>query len=188
LVALVLLMLVICSIVAANLIQAGNKITFSNGSRFRIWKVSYGRNNVYYANPIRRGIASNQISERIWKEISTYVPALPKWLRITNRCTSYDNNPPILVVFGEARIKDFSERFWEFRCIAKDGTEIGVLNSKWLDNYDQFAMGQPKKLGGILGTITGFEKEPQSVRIYEVNSNSHVRKLLVDLPITERTK
>src|SRR5687768_16893618 len=69
----------------------GVKVSFSNGCQLLLRKVSYGQDHVFFVQPVRRGIASNPLTEGLWNSLEENVPALPRFLRISNRCGSHQS-------------------------------------------------------------------------------------------------
>jgi hypothetical protein len=163
-----------------------HEVLFSNGSRLFIRRISYSRNNVYFAFAFRRVIAEHPKLESIWKDLCSALPDLK--LGRFNLCGSYQSSvAAYLVVWGDAMIKNRQRGFYEFRAIAADGTESNPMDTKTLDNVDGWARLQ-RKLFPFGVVAHDLPKEPVSVRIYEIDGTTGVRNRLADLPVTAPTK
>lgn len=122
---LVLLMAVL--VVSLRRASEGRRVKFSDGSCFVIRKVTYGKDNVYWHDPVRR-IAADCVGNR-------GVMAL-EWLfsrlsgAAVNSCIQSQQD--YLVVFGDFRLVSGTTRSWEFTGIDRNGNESRPLETPLL--------------------------------------------------------
>jgi len=148
------------------------RVVFADGSCFIIRKVSYGKNNVYWHDPVRR-IATDWVpySAGEWAGRTSLFGA-----DYTNACilSAYDH----LVVFGDFHLVPATARAWEFTGVDGDGNESSPLETPLLNpSFGRSACGPC-----ILASGKNIPNRwPIAVRIYERGTNG-LRKLLVQLP------
>ena len=152
----------------------GVKVSFSSGCQLLVLKTSYGRDNCFFIEPVRRAIASNALTEGLWRRLEENVPAFPRFLRISNRCGSYQSRTPALVVFGEISA-EAGLPAWQFCPVASGGEEGAPLQ---IQDF-------PPPLVGRFMFIMELDKQPSRVRIYEVDSRMNTRRLLAEAPVPE---
>src|SRR5688572_4777638 len=104
----------------------GVQVSFSNGCQLLVRKVSYGRDHRFFSQPVRRAIANNALTEGLWARLEADVPAIPRLLRISNRCGSHQSNTPALVLFAES--SEGALPAWQFCPVADGGEEGAPLN------------------------------------------------------------
>jgi hypothetical protein len=150
------------------------RVVFSNGSWLSVRKATYGTDNRYYHNPVRRAAAA-LVSDSTWDRV------FDKWaskLGVTSVESSVlgDNR---LVVFGDVSFVSAATRFWEFTGVDAKGNEGRPLETSVLDQYTG-----PTTMGpGLLADGTNASNsQPIAVRIYQRNTNG-TRKLLAAVPV-----
>jgi hypothetical protein len=151
------------------------RVVFSNGSWLSVRKVTYGKDNVYYHNPVRRAAAAF-VSDSAWERF------FDKWtsrLGVTSVDSQVLSGNNELVVFGDVSFVPAGTRFWEFTGIDANGNEGGPLETLVLNGFSG-----PTTMGPCLladGTNAP-NSQPIAVRIYERNTNG-TRKLLAAVPV-----
>ena len=155
------------------------KVTFSNGSRLVIRKVSYGRDNRFYHSPVRRVIASESHLDRGWRMVTRKI----KSLRTMEVNSCWQSGSPTLVVFGEAIVPNEQTRVWEFRAVAANGEETEPLDCEAFDLNLRYGKGDPKSFRGIMGVGQNLKRNPVSVRIFEVGSEPGRRRQLAEIDV-----
>jgi hypothetical protein len=150
------------------------RVVFSNGSWLSIRKVTYGKNNVYYHNPLRRGVAA-LVSDSVWNR------AFDQWLSkagvssVNSEILAQDD---YLAVFADFHFAPDGTRFWEFTGIDGSGVESGPLETTLMDD----ASGPTTSGPCIVADGTNVANRwPLAVRIYERATNG-TRKLLAEVP------
>lgn len=162
-----------------------HRVVFSNGSWLVIRKVSYGKNNVYWHQSVRRAAAA-LVSDTTWDRVvdtwNRVIEILPGWfsgLEVTSVANCCIQSPhDYLVVFGDFSLVSAGARFWEFTGVDSDGNEGGPLETPGLDALAVRTTGGPCILAD--GTNVP-SKWPISVRIYERDTNG-TRRLLGQVP------
>jgi len=153
--------------------SGGRRVEFSDGSCFVIRKVTYGKDNVYWHDPVRR-VAADWLGNRA-------VRALP-WLfsmlsgAAVDSCVQSQHD--CLVVFGDFHLRSGTTRSWEFTGIDGDGNEGSPLETPLLQPSPGLSAFGPCVLAD--GTNVP-NRWPIAVRIYERGTNG-VRKLLAQVP------
>ena len=153
----------------------GVKVSFSNGCQLLVRKTSYGQDHRFFVEPVRRAIASNALTEGLWRRLEENVPAFPRFLRISNLCCSHQSTTPALVVFGEISA-EAGLPAWQFCPVASGGEEGAPLQIEGVS---------PPPLVGRFMFIMDLDKQPSKVRIYEVDSRMNTRRLLAEVPVSE---
>jgi hypothetical protein len=150
------------------------RVVFSNGSWLSVRKVTYGKNSVYYHNPVRRA-AATLVSDSTWDRV------FEKWasrLGANSTDSQVLSGHDYLVVFGDFSFVPAETRFWEFTGVDANGNEGGPLATEVLD-----ASAGPTTNGPCLlayGTNVP-NRWPLTLRIYERETNG-TRKLLAVVP------
>ena len=169
----------------ASAFDREHRVVFSNGSWLVIRKVTYGKNNVYWHQPVRRTAAA-LVSDTTWNSVvdtwNRVVEILPGWLsslEVTSVANSCIQSPrDYLVVFGDFSLVSAGTRFWEFTGVDGDGNESGPLETPGPDALAGRSPAGPCILAD--GTNVP-SKWPIAVRIYERDTNG-IRKLLAQVP------
>jgi hypothetical protein len=154
------------------------RVVFSNGSWLAVRKVTYGKDNVYYHNPVRRAAAA-LVSDSTWNRV------FDKWasrLGVTSVDSQVLSGNNELVVFGDVSFLPGGTRFWEFIGVDANGNEGGPLETMVLDAFTG-----PTAMGpGLLADGNNApNSQPIAVRIYELNTNG-TRKLLAAVPVQRK--
>ena len=155
----------------------GITVSFSSGCQLLVLKTSYGRDHRFFVEPVRRAIASNALTEGLWRSLEEKVPAFPRFLRISNRCGSYQCPTPTLVVFAETS-GEAALPAWQFCAVASGGEEGAPLKIEALERI-------PTVNRSPIMLIADLDKQPSKVRIYEVDSRTNTRRLLAEVPVSE---
>jgi hypothetical protein len=148
-------------------------VVFSNGSGLTIRKVTYGKNNVYYHNAVRRAAAAF-VSDSTWDRV------FAKWaslLGVSSTDSCLQSKDDYLVAFGDYSFVPAGARFWEFTGADANGNESGPLETTLLD-----LLGSTTNGPCILADGTNApNRRPITLRIYERETNG-TRKLLAEIP------
>jgi hypothetical protein len=149
-------------------------VVFSNGSWFSVRKVTYGKDNVYYHNPVRRAAAAF-VNDSTWDRV------FAKWaskLGVSNTDSCIQSDHDYLVVFGDFSFVPAETRFWEFTGVDANGNESRPLETTLLDLSTGPTTNGPCVLAD--GT-NALNRRPITLRIYERDANG-TRKLLAEMP------
>jgi hypothetical protein len=151
------------------------RVVFSNGSWLAVRKVTYGTNNVYYHNPVRRAAAA-LVSDSTWDRVFDKGAS---WLGVTSVDSSVLSDDDRLVVFGDLSFVPAGNHFWEFIGVDASGNESGPLVTSVLDDLTGPTTMRPCLLAD--GTNAP-NRWPVTLRIYERDTNG-TRKLLATVPV-----
>ena len=155
-------------------IERKHRVVFSNGSWLSIRKVTYGKNNIYYHNPVQRAAAA-LVPGPFWDR--GFLDWLPK-VGVSSVNSEILSGDDYLVVFGEFHFEPAKTRFWEFTGIDANGNEGGPLETTVLDEFAGPTTNGPC----IVADGTNVPNRwPIAVRIYERETNG-TRKLLAEVP------